>query len=349
MTKLAAALYTAGTIAGLAAGALVSIPASAAQLTVDAGAKNDPSRGMFRTLQAALKVAQPGDVVRVQPGTYTEYVTTVRSGTPDRPIVIQGSPGAQLVSPKKYDGRLLSVYHDNITISGLTFRQAAILLYVFGGSNNTIRGNTFVDAGGECVRIKYLARNNLVEGNNISDCGRRGFNPSKKKKNGEGVYIGTAPEQLSRNPKVEVPANAPHGKPNKNPDRTAANIIRGNRIHTPAECVDIKEAAVENRIIANKCSGNRDPDNGAFSARGDRNRFENNRLVGPVAGAGIRLGGDEEDQGVDNIVIGNDLRNTEGYAVKDIRTPQGAICNNMIGNNEAGLSRSGLDPAKGCS
>ncbi|MFC5068085.1 right-handed parallel beta-helix repeat-containing protein [Flaviflagellibacter deserti] len=322
--------------------------AHAAQLIVDAKGRQDASAGLFNKVQDALQAAQPGDVIEVRPGTYREEIRTVRSGLPGKPITIQGQPGAQLVAKNTYDGRLFSIYHNYINVSGLKMSQAAILMYVFGGSYNEIKGNEFVDAGGECVRVKYFARNNLVENNTISNCGNRGFNPANKKKNGEGIYIGTAPEQLQRNPEVKVPANSPIGKPTSEPDRSTANIVRGNTIHTPAECVDIKESSYGNLVIGNNCSGNRDPDSAGFSARGDSNRFENNRLSGEIAGAGIRLGGDEENQGVNNVVVGNVFMNTVGFAVKDVREPQGAVCGNKIGNNEAGISRSGVDPTSGC-
>jgi len=61
-------------------------------------------------------------------------------------------------------------------------------------------GNRLHDAGGECVRLKDFAQRNEVAGNAIARCGRVRFDLAKGAKNGEGVYIGTAPEQAGGRP-----------------------------------------------------------------------------------------------------------------------------------------------------
>ncbi|MEK7408639.1 MAG: right-handed parallel beta-helix repeat-containing protein [Acidobacteriota bacterium] len=66
-------------------------PAPGRELIVDAGA------GPFRTIQAAANAAQPGDTVRIRPGTYREEVRPPRSGTPDAYIRFIGDgPGVIL-------------------------------------------------------------------------------------------------------------------------------------------------------------------------------------------------------------------------------------------------------------
>jgi hypothetical protein len=187
-----------------------------------------------------------------------------------------------------------------------------------------------------------------VSGNVIRKCGRTGFVEGTSHKNGEGVYLGTAPEQLDKNAEEDVPPGFALGPPNDRPDVTSDNTVAANVIAVPSECVDIKEYAVRNVVRNNRCSGNLDPESGGFSSRGDRNTFSANVLVGHLKGAGVRLGGDESDQGVMNNVINNVLTNTDGYAVKDMRSPQNRICGNRIGDNEAGRSKSGLNPAKPC-
>src|SRR5271169_6494830 len=60
---------------------------------------NDGSSGRpFRTISAAARIAQPGDVVTVHEGTYRERVTPPRGGESEsRRIVYQGAQGEKVV------------------------------------------------------------------------------------------------------------------------------------------------------------------------------------------------------------------------------------------------------------
>lgn len=77
-------------------------PATAVELHVDplgddaaTGAADAP----WRTIQFAVRQAQPGDAVIIHPGTYAESVDVDRSGVEGAPIVIQALEGAELVPP----------------------------------------------------------------------------------------------------------------------------------------------------------------------------------------------------------------------------------------------------------
>ena len=171
-------------------------------------------------------------------------------------------------------------------------------------------GSRLHDAGGECVRLTGSARANEAAGNVIARCGRVRFNLARGAKNGEAVYIGTAPEQAG-------------GRP----DRSDGNRVHHNRIAATAECVDIKEASRRNLVERNRCSGSDDPDGAGFSSRGDHTTLRYNRST-HHAGAGIRLGGDGRAQGVRNNVVGNTLTDNAGYGLKIMRRPQGRIVGN---------------------
>jgi hypothetical protein len=115
--------------------------------------------------------------------------------------------------------------------------------------------------------------------------GRQGFDAAKGKKNGEGVYIGTAPEQRSKNQPPDVP------------DRSWGNVVEDCTFRTAAaEAVDIKEDSEQN--IVRRCVGedSRDPDGPIFGSRGDRNRFEACIARGGL-GHGFRFGGDDVPAG----------------------------------------------------
>lgn len=297
------------------------------QAEADPGGEGSKTRP-FATIQEALDRAFPGDSIVIGKGRYSGPVTTVRAGRQDAPIRLIGD-GARLVGDG--DGRLVQILHSHVTLEGLDISRADILIWVADATGVKILGNRLHNAQGECVRLKYRARDNEVAGNHIDDCGREGFDLDADSKNGEGVYIGTAPEQLDRNPTGEA-------------DTSDGNWIHDNVISTPAECVDIKEGASGNLVEHNTCTDGRDPEGAGFSSRGSSNTFAYNLSRGH-AGAGIRLGGDERDDGTGNVVYGNRLSDNDGYGVKIQRLPQGAICENELSDNDKGPTNEENGPA----
>jgi hypothetical protein len=160
-------------------------------------------------------------------------------------------------------------------------------------------------------------------------------------KNGEAIYIGTAPEQRAdgKNPDVAV-------------DRSTDNWIHHNTFDTQGnECVDVKEGATANIIEYNRCTGQRDPLSGGFDSRGNGNIFRYNESYGNV-GAGVRLGGDTKDDGLDNEVYGNKLYNNRAGGIKLVRKRQRSVCGNTMSGNAAGNVVSdgapGFDPTVPC-
>jgi hypothetical protein len=97
----------------------------------------------------------------------------------------------------------------------------------------------------------------------------------------------------------------------------------------------------------NACAGSHDPDGAGFSARGNGNAFRHNTSSGH-AGAGVRLGGDTESDGLDNEVVGNRFFGNAGYGVKVQRPSQARICGNEVGDNQKGTTNGGSDPTTPC-
>ncbi len=283
----------------------------------------------FGSIELALAEARAGDTVLVGPGTYPGF-STARSGRPNAPVRIVGSAA---VIRGDGDGRLVEVNHDHVTIEGFEIARADILVWVFQGTGVRLLNNVLRDAAGECVRVKYFSTGNEVAGNRIERCGRD-FDADDHEKNGEGVYIGTSPEQVQRNPTGE-------------PDASNNNWVHDNVITSPAECVDIKEGASANLVEHNLCSGGEDPDGAGFSARGNGNIFRANTST-DNKGAGIRLGGDGDADGLDNVLVGNRLVGNQGYGVKIQREPQRQICGNEVADNEERPSNTGTDPTTPC-
>lgn len=293
------------------------------------GTAEDP----YGSIQHALERAEPGDTVQVGPGTYDETIRSVQSGSPGQPITVIGD-NAAIVGNDDVN-HLVTITHDHIVLRDLELRDASTLVYVSGASNVRILDNDILDAQGECVRIKYKSVDNEVAGNDITDCGTEDFDLDDDEKNGEGVYIGTAPEQLDDNPTDE-------------PDESNANHVHGNRIEVPAECVDVKEYARANLIENNECSGSQDPDGGGFSSRGVGTVLRGNRSTGN-AGAGIRLGGDTDRDGTDSVVRDNVLTDNGGYGLRVAAEPQRLLCGNEISGNDEGTDDlDDVDPTDDC-
>ncbi len=306
------------------------------------------------SIDKALSFASAGDTVELADGDYNQTVATVKSGSKASPIIVRGGRGA-VVRGVPEQARIMEVRHSYITLEGFTidgkngpgdkaedYRNK--LLYVIGSEPNKgveglrVSRMLLQNAGGECVRLRYFARSNEIADSEIKNCGIYDFRFDGGSKNGEGIYIGTAPEQLA------------DGKnPTADPDVSTGNVIRNNTIETHGnECVDIKESSVKNLVEGNTCQYQMDPESAGFDARGDDNIFRANTSANNV-GAGFRLGGDTDSDGINNDVYDNIIRNNKGGALKILRQPQGKICGNKLDNNanKGGKQSEGADVACG--
>jgi hypothetical protein len=305
----------------------------------DTNAGTDASKP-FKSIQHALDLAQPGARITLAPGVYAQDIRSVRDGAPNAPITLTGPADAVIHGGGA--ARIIEINHDYLALEGFTvdglwsdpnslagYRDK--LLYVLGKqpldgvSGLRVVGMTFRNAGGECIRLRYFAEHNEIANSNISNCGVHDFRFSAGGKNGEGIYIGTAPEQRG------------DGKsPTADPDLSNANWIHDNIFNTQGnECVDIKESATGNIIENNRCTGQRDPESGGFDSRGSGNIFRANESYGN-AGAGMRLGGDAANDGIGNDVYANSIHDNQAGGIKFQRQPQGQVCGNAMSNNSGG-------------
>jgi hypothetical protein len=309
----------------------------------------------LQTIQRAVDLAQPGDRISLAPGDYYQDVVSKRDGTAGAPITITGPADAVLKGGG--DSRIVQVHHDNLTLEGFTidglwgsptskggYREK--LLYVVGSRPHDgvtglrILHMTFRNSGGECLRLRYFAQHNEIAYSRFVGCGVHDFKFKAGKRNGEGIYIGTAPEQRGNG--INSTADI---------DRSDDNWIHHNNFDTQGnECVDIKEGSAGNIVEHNICTGQRDPNSGGFDVRGVNNVFRYNESYGNT-GAGIRLGGDTPADGVDNAVYGNNFHDNHAGGVKLVRKRQASLCGNQVSNNHGGkvVGSSGLDPTAACS
>lgn len=325
-----------------AALALPAVPAHAATDYYVATSGSDANSGTstgtpFATIQKALDTAPRGATVHLASGTYLQDAVTIRSG-----VTITG-PSTAVVKGAG-NSRIFQIQHDSVTLDGFTidglFGSSSSkdgyrdkLVYVMSTSPGdgvgtlTIRNMRLKNAGGECLRLRYLITNADVHDNTVGPCGVYDFKFNDGGKNGEGIYLGTAPEQQGEN-----------GAPDAQADRSRNNHIHDNTIATYGnECVDVKENSTANIVEHNDCSQQKDSSSGGLDARGNGNTFRYN-TIHDNTGAGVRLGGDTETDGVDNDVYGNTITNNASGGVKFMRAPQGQVCGNTMSGNTGGDS-----------
>ncbi len=312
---------------------------------VDPNKGNDENNGLskdlpLKTIQRALILANPSDVVNLLDGVYFQDVISVRDGLKDAPITLRG--GRQAIVKGAGTQRVIEINHSNINLEGFTvdgligdpkdeksYRDK--LIYVLGKkeysgvSNLKITKMLIKNAGGECVRLRYYALGNEISYNTIGPCGAFDFKFKSDNKNGEAIYLGTAADQWD------------DGKnPTSGPDKSTKNYIHHNTINTQGnECVDIKEGSSENIVEYNSCTGQMDPESGGLDARGDKNTFRYNLTFGNK-GAGIRLGGHTVGgtvYGLDNNVYNNTFKQNQAGGLKIETEPQGKICGNNMTEN----------------
>ncbi len=296
----------------------------------------------LQSIQEGLRRAMPGDVVRLGPGVYMQDVRSVRHGTAEQPIFITGTPGAVIKGGG--DDRIVEINHDFITISDLEIdgkfdedddldSYRGTLLWAQGTEpfdgveGMRILSVAFQNARGRCVRLRYYASDNEIAYSTFRNCGVRDFKFDQGGKSGEGVYIGTSPKQYG------------DGKsPTDGVDISQNNWVHHNTFDTQGnECVEVKEGSFGNIVEHNFCTGQLDPNSGGLGSRGSGNIFRYNTVWGNV-GAGIRVGGAEETDGVGNDIYGNQFVDNEAGAVKLQRGPQGRICGNVVRFNPGGVS-----------
>jgi len=277
------------------------------------------SSAPFKTLQKALDVAKPGTTINLKSGKYSQSSTanSKTNGTSSAPITIQSAPNEHAVIAGPSGSRGVQINNAWYIIRNLEFTGADNLLWLDGATNTVITGNNFHDALGECVRIKNQSKNITFSRNTVTTCGLEGFNVAAGHKNGEGVYIGTAPEQRYKIGGV--------------PDYTTGVVVEYNTIQTNgSEAVDIKEDAEGNIVRYNVGSNSKDPDGAVFGARGDKNQFIGNEAFGG-SGAGFRAGGDTVDgrvYGKNNVYSGNYSHNNASHSFKFMVGPQSVDCTN---------------------
>lgn len=298
------------------------------------------------SIQSALEEAQPGDTVALGDGVYPQDFKSVRNGTPDKRIIIEGSRKA--VVKGESEPRMIEINHSYITLNGFTVSgkqndgkksedYVDKCVYILGTNppevvredgveyessldGMVVSNMRIADCGGECLRLRSFITNAEVVGNKIEGCGRHDFMFPSSTVNGEAIYIGTSSNQWD------------DGKNSKaGPDLTKFIWVHENEIDSQGnECVDVKEGTTDVLVEYNVCSDQRDPNSAGLDSRTDDIIFRYNEVVN-CAGAGVRIGGhtiDGHTYGVKNEVYGNVFSETEYASVKVETGEDHRMCEN---------------------
>ena len=291
--------------------------------------KGDGSPGRpFKSIKMALRSAASGDEVRLTKGDHEGGFRTQTAG-----VTISGRPDAVVRCSPNHRG--IEVLHDDTHLRGFTLERADIGIWLSGVSKCVVEDLTLREMAGEGIRLKNQSCNNVIRRCVFERMGRTGFDVAKGKKNGEGVYIGTAPEQREKNDPPDVP------------DRCLRNVVEDCTFQTEAaEAVDIKEDSEQN--IVRRCSGrdSRDPEGAIFGSRGDSNRFEA-CVARDGRGHGFRFGGDtvpagkfgqteHRVYGMNNVMRDCVAENNARYGVAEMVRPQDIDASNRFKDNSQG-------------
>jgi hypothetical protein len=317
----------------------------------------------LRTIQAALEKAKPGAEINLAPGVYRESPVTMHDGAPGAPIVIKGPElGKERVGRYRATvygtGRIFSVNNSHYRFEAFTFDgqeklarvpfptdlatidtfkdgvQSTVsdgrLIYVGAADDSrdltgiTIDNMFLNGAGGECVRLRNNAHDNVISDSVIQYCGMYGKGDDDGERaryhNGEGVYIGTSPNSDKQ--------------PMHRNDASRNNVVARNLIQTfGSECFNVKENAHGNVFEGNVCAGNTESaehDGSNVELRGHGNIVRNNVISGS-AGYTVKIKSDDEeyDRG-GNVLENNRLSGSVAALMIESDAVQGPMCGNIV-------------------
>ena len=230
-------------------------------------------------LATALADAGPGTVIQLADDTtFTGPFKLTADGSETAPIWVVGPRSAVVTTGDKNVGGGIAFFVDggkHVRLSGFTVSESFQGVWVKSGSNVAVANLHVHHIGYEAIHLRIYTTDSYVVGNLIEDTG---FADARY---GEGVYIGTSPENWNRDN-------------NGDPDVSSRNMVAGNTINrTGAEQIEPKAGTADGIIRDNVLNGYRG------------NAFTN---------AMILVGGDNYD------IIGNSLTNARDYGLATIQT-----------------------------
>lgn len=192
-------------------------------------------------LATALAGAQPGRMIRLQPGSYKGNFQLRVSGTEDRPIVLCGPRTAVLDGGSTGSG--YTVHFDRANrwiLSGFTVTRGKKAIMLDQSNHNLLTGLLVYHVGEEAVHFRRFSSDNTLSWSEIRDTGLHtpGY--------GEAVYVGSAHSNWKT-----------YTGSSKKPDRSDGNRVLDNVLgpNVAAEHVDIKEGTAGGEVGRNVFHG----------------------------------------------------------------------------------------------
>jgi hypothetical protein len=182
------------------ASVLLSIPASAREWFVAPGGSGNGDPGSpLGSVQAGIDAAQPGDVVSVAAGTYSERLRSVRAGQPGAPITIRGTAGALVTNA----GRVLTLGHpyhviETLVLDGQYGDDDAVRIET-AADGAILRGVEVRRAQRDCIDMGAPA-NVLIEGCTIHHC----LNAAGGRTDAHGIVGGAVRDLTIRNTEIHT-------------------------------------------------------------------------------------------------------------------------------------------------
>ena len=330
-----------------------------------AGSKSAP----FRTIAKAITVAGPGEVVRVQSGTYAERLriaTNAKAGTASAKITLKGEGNPTLV-PVSGGWYMLQVQRPNWVIDGFEFDvkgQAQAAVTFSGTTQGSVLRNSELHHGafGSGVNTADDAVGVTIENNHIHDFSRGSddshgivITPTSKDvtirnndihdNSGDSVQC-LGPEGFSTLPPAEnVLIEANHLYSN---DENAVDIkscfgvtVRRNRMHgfrTSASArgeaivvhLSARDVVIEDNDISDAALGIAVGGNKGNYGQVSNVSIRRNRIRDTVIPEGTGI----RIEGSQNVrVLNNTITNTEGFAFSVGHGTNGASNNTVVKNN----------------
>jgi len=164
-----------------------SVADAATWFVAEGGAGHGTRTDPFGRLRDALGVAEPGDVIAIEPGTYPESVRTVRGGTAMAPITVRAADASQdRPAILTAHGTVLQVDHPHIVIDGLD--GAGRTLDIRNAANFFVLQDAEVRRSGrDCFRIR-ATRGVRIEDSVIHHC----LNSTGGRRDAHGIVAGDA-------------------------------------------------------------------------------------------------------------------------------------------------------------